>query len=460
MKNLYKSFALVSILCVIFSIFWIIKDYKAEWKKYQKQYLEQELRKAETKEEKETIKKIKLEIKQILIPELNRVDRCTTCHLTVEDKTYGGFSQPLSYHPNHNQHPFEKFGCTICHLGQGRAITKNDAHGNVPHWESPMLSMEYIHSSCGKCHIASDLPVADDLANGKNLFDKKGCLGCHKLEGRGNTIGPELTSVGRQGHRNSEWLFKHFKDPQSVSPGTPMPKFGFTDKEAKELTLYMLSLTNEKIGGYYISKKILPEATSGKRLFNEKGCINCHSIYGKGGKIGPDLTYVGKKKDTNWITQHFKDPQALSPGTIMPKFGFTDEEAKALTSFLLNIRDKNVVGYLKIPLAIIPVERGKSIFEKYGCSGCHGENGKGKIRNPNAETREEVPGLIYVSEGYTREKLKKKIQDGALIIQKKDKKGPTPPLYMPSWKNKMSEQEIEDLISYLMSLAPKSDLNW
>ena len=85
-----------------------------------------------------------MEVRQILLPELNRVDRCTTCHLAVEDPSYGGYPQPLAYHPLHEQHPFEKFGCTICHRGQGRATTIADAHGNVPHWDQPMLPVE-IH---------------------------------------------------------------------------------------------------------------------------------------------------------------------------------------------------------------------------------------------------------------------------------------------------------------------------
>jgi len=47
----------------------------------------------------------------------------------VWDPSYGGYPQPLAYHPLHEQHPFEKFGCTICHRGQGRATTTADASG-------------------------------------------------------------------------------------------------------------------------------------------------------------------------------------------------------------------------------------------------------------------------------------------------------------------------------------------
>ena len=144
-------------------------------------------------------------------PNLKRVDRCTTCHIAVEDPSYGGYPQPLSYHPLHEQHPFEKFGCTICHRGQGRATTTAEAHGNVPHWDEPMLPMEYIQASCGQCHEAADNPAAPELAQGEQLFENSGCRGCHKLGGTGGIIGPELDKVGAR--RSPEWLKKAFHRP-------------------------------------------------------------------------------------------------------------------------------------------------------------------------------------------------------------------------------------------------------
>ena len=103
-------------------------------------------------------RQIPVQVRQILLPDLNRVDRCTTCHLAVEDPSYGGYPQPLAYHPLHEQHPFERFGCTICHRGQGRATTVADAHGHVAHWDQPMLPLQYIQASCGQCHQAADNP--------------------------------------------------------------------------------------------------------------------------------------------------------------------------------------------------------------------------------------------------------------------------------------------------------------
>jgi ubiquinol-cytochrome c reductase cytochrome b subunit len=79
------------------------------------------------------------------------------------------------------------------------------------------------------------------IAKGRALYYQFGCVGCHRIHGEGGAIGPELSFVGDT-RPDREWHLKHFKDPQSVSPGSFMPKFPLTDPQLNELTSYMLSL--------------------------------------------------------------------------------------------------------------------------------------------------------------------------------------------------------------------------
>ncbi len=37
-------------------------------------------------------------------------------------------------------------------------------------------------------------------------------------------------------------------------------------------------------------------AISGRAVFKSKGCINCHTINGAGGKAGPNLSNIGAEK--------------------------------------------------------------------------------------------------------------------------------------------------------------------
>jgi mono/diheme cytochrome c family protein len=455
LRKLYPWFTLLGLVVGGLVIAAFYKDQHREWKDWQRQYVKDEIARAATPEQRAQAARTPLELRQIVLTEPEGVDRCTSCHIAVEDPSYSGFPLPLAYHPNHDRHPFGKFGCTICHQGQGRATTREAAHGHVEHWDHPMLEMKYIQSSCAKCHLPTDMPEAPLLTRGRAVFEESGCIGCHKLHGTGGVLGPELDRVGA--NRSAEWLVKHFKNPAAVTPASAMPPIKATDADLDALTLYVLSFTGETLSSYFVSMKTIPGPQAGRRLFEEKGCIGCHAVGGKGGIVGPALDEVGKRHDPQWIAAHFRNPVAVSPGSVMPQFNFNEQEVRALTEFLLSLSDTNIVGFMKVPSLMTPIDRGRSVYRKFGCAGCHGPEGKGGVPNPNAKTAQQVPGLQFVSQGYTKDEMKKRILDGQREIPVMDAKRPPAPLYMPAWRGKLAQGELEDLIEYLTSLMPKGE---
>ena len=137
----------------------------------------------------------------------------------------------------------------------------------------------------------------------------------------------------------------------------------------------------------------------------------------------------------------------------MPKFGFSEGEIRALTDFLVHLRDNQVA--LTLPSLLSPAERGRTVFLKYGCAGCHGRDGAGGVPNPNAITGEVVPPLTLVADGYTKPELKDRIFKGQREIGSLDPKRPAPPLYMPAWGSMIRDNEYADLVEYLFSLYSK-----
>ena len=455
----YVAFALCAVAVALLLFAGFRKDQGREWKYWQERFHEQEAARSAPGDGGAALVELPLEVRQLVVPELDRVDRCTSCHLAVEDPSYAGLPQPIAHHPDHETHPFERFGCTICHGGQGRATTERAAHGNVPHWDEPLLERKYLQASCGKCHLPGDTEGVASLARGQELFEDLGCRGCHRLEGRGNTIGPDLDQVGRR--RTPGWLVRHFREPAVVTPGSAMPPLDLADDEIDALTVFMLSLTGEQLTEYYVSMRTLASPSAGRTLFTEKGCMGCHSVGGQGGKTGPALDGLASRRDADWIYRHFRDPQAISPGSAMPQFDFTEQEARALTEFVLRLGDSEIVGYLRSPKAQSAEERGRLVYRRYGCAGCHGRAGEGGIHNPNAKTGEQVPALLYVAEGYTTEELKELIAKGQTEIPALDPARPPPPLYMPSWRGKISPAQLDDLAAYLESLFPEDEeLDW
>ncbi len=121
------------------SIAAIYRDTAPGWKYYQKEFRAVVAEEIGEEEAGET----PFGIQQIWVEPLDRVDRCTTCHLGMTWKGLENYEQPWASHPETELlkvHPIETYGCTICHGGQGWALDAAAAHGFVEHWEQPLLS--------------------------------------------------------------------------------------------------------------------------------------------------------------------------------------------------------------------------------------------------------------------------------------------------------------------------------
>ena len=89
----------------------------------------------------------------------------------------------------------------------------------------------------------------------------------------------------------------------------------------------------------------------GKQLFQQSGCYSCHYIgspdkahqtgdpkFGQGGVAGPELSWEGTRHSQKWLVEHYKNPQAFVPGSIMPIFPFSDSQRAALSLYDSSLR--------------------------------------------------------------------------------------------------------------------------
>src|SRR5947209_4919411 len=47
----------------------------------------------------------------------------------------------------------------------------------------------------------------------------------------------------------------------------------------------------------------------GTAVYQKNGCTACHTISGKGGKTGPELTHVAKTKKPDFLMKFIRDPK-------------------------------------------------------------------------------------------------------------------------------------------------------
>lgn len=86
-------------------------------------------------------------------------------------------------------------------------------------------------------------------------------------------------------------------------------------------------------------------ALQGRQIFESKACVMCHRVAGSnaGGSTGPDLTHLksrahiaaGTLPNTRGALQAWiADPQAIKPGTKMPRVTLTSAELNAVVDYL------------------------------------------------------------------------------------------------------------------------------
>lgn len=194
----------------------------------------------------------------------------------------------------------------------------------------------------------------------------------------------------------------------------------------------------------------------GERDFNGLGCVKCHQVGDNGHAWGPDLTNLGFRKSAEWIDLWLQDPHAWNPKTVMPDFNLKDSTRKDLVAYLSAQKGQawKEKPWATAQAAALPAaERGKIIFNAVGCVSCHAQDGYGGYPNNNVAGGL-VNSLTMVTEGYSKAELHEKIKGGAIPIPA-DTSKPAPMLVMPKWGEQLNAKEIDAVVEYLYTLAPK-----
>ena len=330
-----------------------------------------------------------------------------------------GYRSVLQTHPEQDvllgKHPVDRFGCTPCHGGQGQALTAKAAHA-LTHAEYWLTPVLGLDEHTGR---------TSEETKG---YMESNCRRCHD--------GVVMLDSG-------------------VIPGTDQPK------------------------------DYAPNLTKGLALFEDLGCHGCHAVEGYSAiediaKVGPSLAKVGSKvKDTAWLENWIKEPEAYLPNATMPNFFPTDgmsqvvylknggtrtgvvtktangiviktddgseypypdssvvrivDEVKSIAAYLATMSDTNLdessANYSQSESAITA---GEETVKTVGCLTCHAVDGLGSDFGP---------ALDSVGAKVTPNYLRQWISDP---------KAYDPDTSMPSLR--LSNRELDNVVAYLMSL--------
>lgn len=174
------------------------------------------------------------------------------------------------------------------------------------------------------------------------LIQRYRCYTCHSFNGYGGTLAPDLSYEGSRSKR--DWLVSFLQNPPTLRPTLTvrMPRFNMTAQDAAVLADYLSgNLRKPEVNpGAVDESAFTPQmADHGKQLFETKyQCQSCHTIGSSGGYVGPSLNNVGNWMTASWIEAWLRNPQALVAGAIEPRHGFSDDEIRDITAYLLTLK--------------------------------------------------------------------------------------------------------------------------
>ncbi len=204
--------------------------------------------------------------------------------------------------------------------------------------------VEAIAAFIWQSSLEADLPrqAAGDAVRGQELFESRGCLGCHSVgqgdQNRGGDFAANLSRVGEK--VNYDYLVRWVHDPRErtfpycplhqrdilpsdyASQGLPfqfgldndqcplgdhtllvqnqvlMPMLGLTEHDSRDIASYLMTLKQDDATYTPAAYMEDPELVEkGRFLVRHLGCAGCHEIAGleNESKVGTDLTMEGSK---------------------------------------------------------------------------------------------------------------------------------------------------------------------
>jgi putative heme-binding domain-containing protein len=196
--------------------------------------------------------------------------------------------------------------------------------------------------------------TADEIARGRTLFEAQ-CAYCHGADGAGGR-GANLARPVLRHAATDEALFRVVN---RGIPGSDMPGNAMSARETWQVVAFVRSLGQVK------REPIPGDAARGARVYKAAGCASCHTINGRGGATGPDLTDIGARSSPAYIRRSLVDPEAEVPGGFKQVRGVTADGRRVTgvvvneDTFSIQFRDAGgtLHSYFKEELAELTTDR-------------------------------------------------------------------------------------------------------
>jgi mono/diheme cytochrome c family protein len=238
----------------------------------------------------------------------------------------------------------------------------------------PQLTAQEAGDLVGFLYTLNYFDPPGSTAAGRQLFSEKKCIICHQVGGTGGVVGPNLDSLKQFASPIyvASAMWNHGPAMAEVMKAKGVERPTFTAQELRDLIAFLAPATGGAPEGPLYVLPGRPDI--GRELFVEKKCVQCHSIGGVGGKVGPDLVGLGVRRSpvefaaTIWNKAPAMMVEMAKRGINVPQL--RPEDMADLVAYLYSVRYFASGG---------SVPKGWVVASNKGCLHCHavsGERGK------------------------------------------------------------------------------------
>ena len=281
-------------------------------------------------------------------------------------------------------------------------------------------------------YYLNSLDPTGDATAGARLFRQKGCETCHSLGGKGGIVGPPLDKYGRYTSPLflTTDLWKRGRTMAGKMREMGMSRPTFEGNDIPDLLAYI-----RQTGGA-LDRLYAPPGSPerGARLFTTRRCVQCHSIRGHGGRVGPDLGLRLKgslMRIAGAMWNHGPEMWAEMAKRGIEVPSFSPEEMSDLVSYLYFFQ------FIDPPA---DAGRGRAVYTEKRCGTCHGTPGIAESVAPDLAKVEELGTPLDVITGMWNHAS----QMGEMMLAQD--------IAWPILKG----GEMADLIAYLLTVRERS----
>jgi mono/diheme cytochrome c family protein len=237
--------------------------------------------------------------------------------------------------------------------------------------QRPPLTADEVTSLIAFLFTLQYADQTGDAQAGEQLFAAKGCAQCHEVGGKGGRLGPSLDFLKRVSSPVivAAALWNHGPEMVETLKAIGIERPTFAGKELNDIIAYLQ--TAAKDGGAESVRVVAGTPERGGKLFAEKRCVACHTVAGKGGKVGPELGrshHVSLTQFAALMWNHAPGmwAQMSARGIQVPRM--TGQEMADIVAYLYTSHYFDQPG---------DAARGGQLLQAKDCLSCHAARGKG-----------------------------------------------------------------------------------